>query len=90
MKWKKQFRLMLQTLLPRRPALFHQIEQMRKGFLVSAAVLRGKLARALVQLRGHFTGFFGRTTERDKDFCQFRNFHKRAVDGNLLQLQTAK
>jgi hypothetical protein len=26
-------------------------------------------------LRGHVGGFFGRTAEGDKDFCEFGNFH---------------
>jgi hypothetical protein len=48
---------------------------MLQGFLVSAAFLFGKLAGALVQLRGHFGGFFGRTAEHGQRFGKFGNFH---------------
>ena len=48
---------------------------MLQGFFVSAVFLFGQLFRALVQLRGHVGGFFGRTAEGDKDFCEFGNFH---------------
>jgi hypothetical protein len=37
--------------------------------------LGGKLAGALVQLRSHFGGLFGGTTEGDQDFGEFGDFH---------------
>src|ERR1017187_9338470 len=48
----------------RRPALFHQIQQVPERVVVAASLLFSKLAGALVELRGHFGGFFGRTPER--------------------------
>jgi len=50
-----------------RPALAHQANQMLQGFLVSTAFFSGKLAGALVELRGHFGGFFRRTAKRDEN-----------------------
>jgi hypothetical protein len=48
---------------------------MFQRFLITAVFFGGELAGALIQLRGHLGGFFRRTTERDEDFGQFRNFH---------------
>ena len=67
-------------MLGRCPALPHQRQQMRERFLVSAALLSGKLAGALVQLRGHFGRFFRRTAECNESGCEFRNFHGRNLD----------
>jgi hypothetical protein len=58
-----------------RPSLFHQLEQVRQGFLVSPPFLGGELAGAFVQLRGHFGGLFSRTTEGNQDFGEFGRFH---------------
>jgi len=48
---------------------------MPHGFLVAAAFFGGKLAGALVKLRGHVGGFFRRAAERDEDLGEFGNFH---------------
>lgn len=68
----------------RRPALFHQIQQMLQGVFVSPAFLFGQLLRTLVQLRGHFRGFFRRTAECNQNFCEFGNLHKsfHCIGGN--------
>ncbi len=50
-----------------RPALFHQGEQMLQGVLIAAALFSGELAGTFVELRGHLSGFFGRTTEGDEN-----------------------
>ena len=57
------------------PALFHQVEQMRQGFLVTLALFRRQLARALVQLRRHFGGFCRGTTERHQHLGELREVH---------------
>ena len=61
-----------QSFALRRPALFHQREQVLERFLVTAIFFGGELAGALVQLRGHFGGFFRRTTKRDENLSQLR------------------
>ena len=48
---------------------------MLQCFFVRTSFFGGELAGAFVELRGHLGGFFRRTTERDEDFGQFRNFH---------------
>jgi len=48
---------------------------MLQRFLVSAAFFGGELAGAFVELRGHIGGFFGGTTEGDKDLGELGNFH---------------
>ena len=50
---------------------------MLQRFLVTAVLFGGKLAGALVKLRGHVAGFFRRTAERDENLRDLRNFHKR-------------
>jgi hypothetical protein len=55
--------------------LAHQVQQMLQGFLVAASLLGGELAGALVELRGHFGGFFGGTAEGNQNLGQFGDFH---------------
>ena len=60
-------------------------------FLVSAALLDGKLAGALVELRGHVGGFFRRATESDEDLGELRNFHAAILPRNQrLSSESAK
>ena len=42
----------------------HEGNQVLQGFLVAAAFFGGKLAGALVKLRGHVGGFFRRAAQR--------------------------
>ncbi len=60
--------------------MFHELEEVGEGFFVGAVFLGGELAGAFVELRGHFGGFFGRTTEHNENFGNFGNFH--GVNGN--------
>ena len=55
--------------------MFHQVEQMCKGFVVGTAFFGGELAGAFVELRGHVSGFLRRTAERDEDLGKVGNFH---------------
>jgi hypothetical protein len=55
--------------------LAHERKQMLQRFLVAAVLFGGKLAGALVKLRGHVGGFFRRAAERDEDLREFGNFH---------------
>jgi len=48
---------------------------MLQGFLVTASLLGGELAGALVELRGHLRGFFSGTAEGDQNLGQFGDFH---------------
>ncbi len=63
--------------LLRGPTLTHESQQMLQCFFVSAALLSGKLAGALVQLRGHFGGFFGWTAQRGQNLCELKNLHRK-------------
>ena len=63
------------NLFRRGPALFHQGQQMRERFFVSAVFFGGKLAGAFIKLRGHVGGFFRRAAEGDEDFGKLGNFH---------------
>ena len=65
----------------RRPALFHQREQVLKRFFVSATFFDGELAGALVQLLGHLGGFIRRTAECDQNLGELRNFHRKIESG---------
>ena len=69
------------------PTLAHEVQQVLERLLVGAAFLLGKLAGAFIQLRGHFSGFFGRTAECYQSFGQFGKLHKTvAVDVSPLRL----
>ena len=48
---------------------------MFQGFLVTAIFFGGKLAGALVKLRGHLGRFFGGAAESDENFGQIGKFH---------------
>ncbi len=48
---------------------------MFQGFLIATAFFSGELAGAFVELRGHLGRLFRRTTERDKNLGELRNFH---------------
>jgi hypothetical protein len=45
------------------PALGHELEQVRHGFVVRLIPFGSELVCALAQLRGHLAGFLRRTTE---------------------------
>jgi len=52
---------------------------MFQGFLVGTILFGGKLAGALVELRGHLGGFFLRTTERDENLGELGNVHAKSL-----------
>src|SRR5262245_7447391 len=62
------------------PALFHQAEQVRHGFLVSAALLFGQLTGAFVQLGSHLACFVGRTTHLLQDGNELIAVHDAGQD----------
>ena len=53
------------------PALTHQLEQMREGIFVRAVFLRGQLLGTLIELGGHFGGFFWRAAKGNEQTSQF-------------------
>ena len=55
---------------------------MLQGFLVRPVLLGGKLAGALIELRGHVGGFFRRTTERNEDLGELGIFHAAILPRN--------
>ena len=48
---------------------------MFQGIFITATLFGGKLAGALVQLRGHVGGFFRRAAEGDEDLGELGDFH---------------
>jgi hypothetical protein len=58
-----------------RPTLPHERNQVFQCLFVRTIFFRGQLAGALVELRGHFGGFFRRTTERDENLGELGNVH---------------
>ena len=59
----------------RRPALFHQLEQVSQRFLVGSALLFGQLARAFVELRGHLRATFPPGSPRQPATRPDRSIH---------------
>src|SRR5258708_25837092 len=69
---------MLQPLLPGRPTLFHQVEQVAQRFLVSPALLFSQLPRPLVELRRHLRRLFPRAAHRHQQRAEVvRRVHKK-------------
>ncbi len=61
----------------RRPALGHEFQEMLKGFVVGAILFGGQLFGPLVELGGHFCGFFRRAAESGEDSGEFGKVHNK-------------